>query len=174
MSADEYLSLADDRHRYELIDGVICMSPSPGRKHQNLTMQIAGQMFAFAEPRKLGDVLVEVDVRLADHLVYRPDAIFLSAESAARCDGDRVTVAPDVVVEVISPDSGNYDRKTKRGDYERYGVAEYWMVDPDKEEFVFHQLKDGAFVEINGAGAEYVSPAIPGFVLNLEKIRSYF
>lgn len=173
MAADAYLELADDGHRYELIDGVICMSPSPSFKHQRIITEIAFDIRRHISDSGNGAVVVEVDVKLADDLVYRPDLIYLCEEKAARC-GDRVNVIPDVVVEVVSPDSGPMDRQTKRNDYERFSVGEYWLIDPIAKTFEFMRLRDGRFEGVDAASDAFESEAIPGFRLKLPPIRALF
>src|ERR1043165_2051928 len=104
MSADEFLALGETRERYQLINGVVCISPSASFKPQRISYAIARQLGEFLRKHPIGTALGEIDVRLDDELVYRPDVIYLSLEKAARCD-PYVTEVPDVVVEVVSPDS---------------------------------------------------------------------
>jgi len=173
MTADEYLALADDGYRYELIDGVICMSPSPSRPHQKIVTEIVRQIADHLMRHPTGEVVVEVDVRLGEDLVYRPDLVFLCAEKAARCR-ERINVVPDLIVEVVSPDSRRYDHETKKHDYERYGVSEYWLIDRDQREFTFYRLQDGRFVAVQPGPATYASEMIPGFELDLQRLRTLF
>lgn len=102
MTADEYLDLPDDGHRYELIGGVVCTSPSPSFPHQRIATEIASQISQYIGKTGSGAVVIEVDVRLSDDIVCRPDVIYPSHAKLAQCD-QRVTVAPDVIVEVVSP-----------------------------------------------------------------------
>jgi Uma2 family endonuclease len=171
MNADEYLALGETFERYELIDGVVCMSPSPSFLHQKLITEVSFLIREYLKGRPIGEVAVEIDVRLTDGLVYRPDVVFLRTDKAARCDV-HIAEAPDVVVEVISPDSSRIDRETKRRDYERFGVAEYWIIDPRTRSFTFFGLRDGKFVELIADVAHFESAAIPGFRLDLDAIRA--
>jgi len=173
MSAVEYLSLEDDGNRYELIDGVVCMSPSPSFWHQKIITEIASQIRVFLDQNPLGDVAVEVDVRLRENLVYRPDVVFLSAAKAGRCR-DALTETPDLIVEVVSPDSRPFDTKTKRRDYEQAGVGEYWLIDPERESFTFLVLDDRTFAEKAQTDSAFESTVLPGLVLDLERIRQMF
>jgi Uma2 family endonuclease len=173
MTADAYLALEDDGYRYELVDGVICMSPSPSRLHQRIVTEIIRQIGNHLLHKPIGEVIVEVDVRLTDDLVYRPDVIFLSTAKAAMCR-DRITVIPDLIVEVVSPDSRRYDHETKKQDYESCGVREYWLLDPDKREFVFYCLEGGRFVEAAAAQHTFASKVISEFELDLDRLRDLF
>lgn len=173
MTADAYLELADDGQRYELIDRVICLSPSPSFRHQRIITEIAFDIRRHISESGNGAVVVEIDVKLSNDLVYRPNLIYLCESKASQCD-DHVKVVPDVVVEVVLPDSGPMDRQTKRNDYERFGVGEYWLIDPIAKSFEFWQLHDGTFVTVDAADDAFDSETIPGFQLKLAPIRALF
>lgn len=178
MTAEEYFSIGETQNRYELIDGVVIMSPSPTPLHQEIVAEIAAQLRMFVKRNPIGRVFVEVDVQLAPRavageLVYRPDAVYVSKE---RNDQIRncIAGAPDLVVEVISPDSRRYDGETKRSDYERCGVREYWLIDPLEGRMTFYVLQGGRLVERQPRGDEFSSEALPGLVVNLADVREVF
>jgi len=178
MTAEEYLQLEDDGFRYELIDGVICMSPSPTAVHQKVATRIAAQIVAYLEKHPVGEVFVEVDVNLGSgprggDLVYRPDVVFVRAERAAAMR-ERIVGPPDLVVEVVSNTSRRYDHETKKNDYERCGVGEYWLIDPEQDTMVFYRLQGGRYVEVTPQGNTIASEAIPGFTLDLNRVRKTF
>ena len=173
MAADEYLALPDDGFRYELVDGVVCKSPSPSWPHQRVVTEIAGQIWEYTSRRSVGEVAVEVDIFLGSDPVYRPNVVFLCAAKAAQCR-ERVGVVQDVIVEVVSPDSRRYDHETKKHDYEQAGVGEYWVIDPDLGVFTFHRLAGGRFVEASAGPARFTSQVIAGFELDLESLRKVF
>lgn len=171
MTADEFLALGETYERLELIDGVVCVSPGASLPHQRIIVELGRQVGAFLRMNPIGISAANVDVRLSDRLVYRPDLIYLSNEKAARC-GARVTEVPDVVVEVISPDSSRLDRETKKRDYEHAGVHEYWIIDPLEPSMEFYRLQTGRFVAAAAGENHFESRAIPGFVLELPPIRA--
>ena len=173
MTAKEYLALPQDGFKYELIDGVVCMSPSANFRHQTIQGRIVGQIDAYLLGNPIGKVAPEADVRLGPDLVYRPDVVFVRSDKAVRC-GAAVTEVPDLVVEIISPESRSYDSKTKRGDYEATGVGEYWLIDPEQKSFRFLVLRDGAFVEAVPTGDRYAAHVLPGFELDLDLVRRLF
>lgn len=170
MTADEYLAIGETFERYELVDGVVCMSPSASFEHQKISTEIATQIAIYLRTCPIGDVVTETDVRLRDDLVYRPDVVFLRAEAAARCTG-AITETPDLVVEIISPDSRGYDSRTKRDDYEAAGVGEYWLIDPEREKFQFLVLREGVYVEAPAGESRYSATVLPKFELDLDRIR---
>lgn len=183
LTADEYFELPNDGNRYELNSGVVVMSPSPAPRHQFVAKTVLRQLDNYVETNRLGLVLYETDVQLdvaADQrgLVYRPEIIFIAAERALRISG-HINLAPDVVVEVVSPESRSLDEETKFADYERAGVREYWLIDPIEERMTFYRLQNGHYVESPIAidaqqGEVFVSDAVPGLRLELKPIREAF
>jgi Uma2 family endonuclease len=172
MDADEYLSLQDDGFRYELIDGVVVMSPSPTPEHQDIRGEIEYQLRDFIEEHQSGLVLSEVDLRLSPNLVYRPDLIFLKGRYDEALQ--LVDFPPDMVLEVLSPSSAAMDQRTKLADYERFGIAEYWIVDPYSASMKFLRLLRGRYIEVQPTGERYVGEAVPGFTLDLTRLRRVF
>lgn len=175
MTADEYFALGETRERYELVDGVVLMSPSPTPQHQNLIGLIYRLIAAYLDDNPIGQVFLELDVHLGTgprggDLVYRPDVMFLSREKAARV-GDRVAETPDLIVEVVSPSSRRFDLETKKADYERAGVAEYWIIDPERDAMTFYRLESGRYGEIKPEADTLNSTVLEGFILDLRRVR---
>ena len=173
MSADEYLQLPDDEFKYELVDGVVVLSPSPEPKHQQVLSEVIYQLKAYLRSHPAGSCYPETDIRLDVKLVYRPELVFLRKERV-RENWKRIQCAPDLVLEVISPESRRYDAETKKGDYERFGVKEYWLIDPYQQMMLFYRLESGRFVEVQPQGDKLISEAVPGFILDLAAVRSSF
>lgn len=173
MGADSYLALSNDGFQYELVDGVVVLSPSPTPKHQSVLAEISYQIMSHLKTHPLGSVFPEVDVRLSDEIVYRPELVFIRKDRVA-ANWRRILQPPDMVVEIVSPDSLRFDAETKRGDYERFGVTEFWLIDPDREDLRFHRLEQATYKLIEAPGAFFASEAVPGFVLNLDEVRRSF
>lgn len=177
-TADEFFALPEDGARYELIDGVIVMSPSPTPSHQAVAGEIHRQLANHVAATRRGRVLYETDVVLsfddgARRLVYRPEIIYFS-EGRRHLIRDRVRGAPDLVVEVISESSRALDTGTKRVDYERAGVREYWIVDPAEDRFTFYRLTEGRFVSVPLEGERWRSEVAAGFELDVTRVRAAF
>lgn len=178
LSADEYFALPYDQNRYELIDGVVHMSASPTPMHQLVALRIVRPLADFVDAHGLGLVLYETDVSFGPgvtgrDLVYRPEIIFFSNAKAAQIR-KRIKVVPDVLVEVVSPDSRSLDLETKFNDYERAGVLEYWLIDPPDEQIHFYRLLKDRFVAAACDAHVYESAAVPGFRLSLPPVREAF
>jgi len=77
-------------------------------------------------------------------------------------------------VEIISSSSRRYDSETKKNDYERCGVREYWLIDPEREAMTFYRLQDGRFAEVPASDNHFTSEAVPGFTLDLPRVRETF
>ncbi len=173
MTADEYLSLPEDREsRYELVDGVVTVTPSPMFGHQQIAAEIERQLGNFLLENPTGGVAHEVDVKLGDDLVYCPDVLYV--KGTLTDPFKRLTTPPNLVVEIASPSSGEYDAETKRRNYEAAGVSEYWLIDPARRAFRFLVLEGGVYREVNASGDRYASSVLPGFELDLTLIRRFF
>lgn len=173
MSADKYRALEDDGFRYELINGVVILSPSPTPRHQSVLFEVSTQLGVFLHAHAIGRAYPETDVRLDDDLVYRPDIVFLRAERV-RDNWECISAAPDLMVEIISPEYRAFDTETKKSDYERFGVAEYWLIDPDRDEMKFYRLEAGKYREVGVEGEHFSSEVIVGFQLDLSALRRSF
>ena len=140
---------------YQLIGGQLVHEPSPTVKHQSISGNLYDLVRSFVLPRKLGIVLYSpIDVYLEEHETYQPDIVFISNERRAIVAEKRIEGAPDLVVEIISPSTSRYDLGEKRAMYERHGVHEYWIVDPNKESISVLESRDGEFVAIDSAAVE--------------------
>lgn len=177
MSAEEYLALGETQIRYELIDGVVIMSPSPTAQHQQLIMEIAFQIASFLNRNPIGNVFPELDINLQSALgreiVYRPDIVYVSNQRADIIQ-KYIMAAPDVLVEVISSNSRQYDSVTKKDDYEAAGVREYWLIDPLESKMTFYVRQGEKFGEATPDGESFTSTAIPDFTLDCNRIRKLF
>jgi Uma2 family endonuclease len=132
MTTSDYLNGEETMRRRELIYGVLREPPGPLYGHQSVVTQLTAMLHQHVRAQQFGVVLVSpIDVILdeAAHLVVQPDIVVLSF---ARQDRIRRQIwgAPDLVVEVESAGSRRYDRVRKLDWYRRYGVGEYWLLDP--------------------------------------------
>jgi Uma2 family endonuclease len=127
----DYLALPDDGSRYEIVNGVLYMTPSPSGAHQDAVLEIAAYLRDFVKHAGLGKVRVApFDVELAHNVVVQPDILVVLNDHRDRIEESRIAGAPDLVVEVSSPGTSTYDRNTKYHAYARAGVIEYWIADP--------------------------------------------
>jgi Uma2 family endonuclease len=135
-------SIADEGHRYELVDGVLLMSPSPRPLHQRAVARVLADVIKEC-PRDCEALPAPVDVVLGDNTVLIPDVVV-----GRRVDyTERALVGvPVLAVEVISPSSRLIDTKLKRATLERAGCPYYWIIDPYEPSVVCLALFEGEYV----------------------------
>ena len=170
MTAAEYEQLPDDGFRYEVIDGVVVMAPSPSADHQGVAGEIERQLQNYLIEHPIGRVFHEMDVRFDKKLVYQPDLIFVSKKRLPKRTA-RIHVIPEMVLEVHSPGTQTRDQTMKRGDYERYGVQEYWMADVRRRTLTFLRLGADGYMVAPARGGKFASKAVPGFTLDIAAVK---
>ena len=122
---DDYKYWAGD---WELIDGIaISMAPAPMRKHQGLATKIIRQLDEHLDNCKICEVLGEVDYKVHNDTVLRPDVVLTCNEQ----NDTYLTKVPEIVVEIISKSTANRDEKYKFDIYEKELVKYYILVYPD-------------------------------------------
>ena len=169
---EDYRNTPDDI-RYELLDGELVIMPSPKETHQRLVLSLGTLFNIFVSTRNLGRVYISpFDVVLSDTVVVQPDLMFISSERSHIITEDNIQGAPDLVVEILSPSNADNDRTRKRAFYERYGVKEYWIFDPDAKNITVLLLGESGYelAAIYGEGQTLTSPTLSGFSLNLNDI----
>jgi Uma2 family endonuclease len=175
MNYDQLRLLPDDRQRHELVDGELLMTPSPNTRHQRVLNKINLALTAHAIQHGLGEVFIApYDVVFEDHTVLQPDILFVSAQRAGVVGEDAIHGAPDLVVEVLSPSSFYNDLRIKMNVYGRFGVQEYWVVDPEKETIEVYRLA-GAKLELTrqfSADSAFESPLFPNLALTIKSVFS--
>ncbi|MBC8043817.1 MAG: Uma2 family endonuclease [Rhizobacter sp.] len=138
---DDYRkSRADDNFLYELLGGELVRKSAPTLEHQFISRNLFRKMDAFAAAGKLGEVLyAPVDVFIDEHNTPQPEILFVAAKNLAFITPDGVFGPPDLVVEIISPGSIVRDRVDKMRRYQKFGIAEYWMIDPQNKSVEVYQ-----------------------------------
>lgn len=127
-TVDDYMKLPEGT-RAELIEGDLFMSPSPKDWHQEVLFILAKALSAIVEAKGLGKVwIAPFDVHLPSGDIVQPDILYISQANSHIVRG-WVRGVPDLVIEVLSPDSHERDRIVKRALYARNRVPEYWIVD---------------------------------------------
>ena len=146
MTYQGYAALPDDGRRYELHDGELSVTPSPGRTHQAIVGRLFANMLAHVTARELGEVYVApFDTILSNTTVVQPDIVFVANERLAILAERGVEGAPTLVVEVISPSTVRIDRVTKLALYARHAVPHCWIVDPAARTIEAYALEGPAY-----------------------------
>lgn len=142
----DYAALPDDGQRYELIDGVLYMTPAPNTGHQGASARFVAYFMNHIEFAGLGRVFASpIDVELAPGTVLQPDVIVILNANLAIITPSRIIGPPDLVVEIASPSTAGYDRREKQDAYARAGVPEYWVVDPSAQTIEVLFLAQGSY-----------------------------
>ena len=170
---DDYCSW-DDGQRWELIDGVAyAMSPGPSWEHQDISGKLYLQIANFLKGKPCKVFYAAFDVRLnadsGDDTVLQPDIVVICDRSiigGTGCKG-----VPDMVAEIISPSTARRDRLVKLQIYQKAGVREYWIVDPESKTVSVHLLENGKYT-ISAYGDEDSAPVhvLEGCLINLAEV----
>ena len=169
----DYLKLPEDGQRYEIINGELIMTTSPFLTHQRISANIMDELRAFVKKTNAGEVLyAPVDVVLSETNVVQPDILYIATENAGIAGEKNVSGAPDLLIEIVSPSSGYYDLVEKKELYEKFGVKEYWIVDPKKqwvEIYINENRKFKLFQRLDKEGV-LASKVLKGFQIALATI----
>jgi len=169
----DLLSAPDDGNRYEIFEGELIVSPSPSEKHQNALSNLFGKLYTFLQEHKIGKIYTApFDVYFDEETVVEPDILLVSKERNTIIEEQRINGAPDLIVEIISPKTEDRDRGFKFRRYEKEGVNEYWIVDPDHKTIEIYTLKSTGYELVKKyADDESVnSPLLSGLQFNIRDI----
>ena len=167
LTYEDYAAIPDDGRRHEIIDGEHLVNPAPNLRHQGILVRLTLAIGNHVVAHNLGHVFpAPTDVLLTEHDVVEPDLIFISNARAAILTVDNIKGVPDLLIEVLSPGTRRYDKRIKFETYERAGVPEYWIVDPEDEVVEIYRRRADRFVRIDAADA-VTTPLLPNFSLPL-------
>ena len=170
----EDYKLMPEEKRCEIIEGDLLMTPSPVFRHQAIQMRLSLKLFSFIEERDLGQVVAApMDVILSLENVVQPDVLYIAKERSSIFDRiGHVHGAPDLTVEILSPSTAPRDQVLKRKLYGRFGVREYWIVDPETQNVEVLTLAGSTFETWQRFTADQTlaSPLLPGLSIKLGDI----
>jgi Uma2 family endonuclease len=173
----EFARLPDDGNRYEVIAGELHMTPAPRPLHQRVAFELGRLLGNFVEEHKLGWVLpAPIDVLFAEGDYLEPDLVFLRRERVGLITDRGVEGAPDLVIEVLSGSTASRDRGIKRERYARFGVQQYWIVDPEGMQVeVYRMLEDPLRPEVVRETLSWrLHPEAPEFTVPVREILKGF
>ena len=128
---EEVLALPDDGNRYELFGGELLVTPSPAPRHQMVVALLSAEISRYLSEQRLGFVYTSpADLSLDGGQLAQPDLFVILGPGIGSLEWEQVPT-PALVIEVLSPSTARFDRQVKRRWYQRTGVPEYWIVDPD-------------------------------------------
>lgn len=159
--------------RYELIDGEFHMVPAPLTYHQKISLNLLLFLADFVRRSGSGEVLAApVDVVLSEEDVIQPDILFISKERLGILTEKNIEGAPDLVIEILSPSSKKWDLEIKMKLYEKYGVREYWIADPEAKSIRIFTLTEAGFQLAHTCPSPLTlsSPLLKGLKIPLEQV----
>ncbi|HEX6903554.1 MAG TPA: Uma2 family endonuclease [Thermoanaerobaculia bacterium] len=172
---EDYLRLPEDGNRYEVIRGVLYVSPAPATEHQYSSGEFAFRLSSFVRENGLGRVFtapydVRLPFRIADPV--EPDVMFFRKGNEPRRGTACFEGVPDLLAEILSPGTRRRDRTVKLKAYQDAGVPEYWLIDPDARTVVVYLLERGKYIELvrGGVGDTVGSSVLPGFRVNVTDV----
>ncbi|HKH45223.1 MAG TPA: Uma2 family endonuclease [Thermoanaerobaculia bacterium] len=169
---EDYLRLPDDGRRYEVIRGVLYVSPSPRCEHQYAALRFAMIVGTFVLEQRLGLLLpAPFDVILSNIATpVQPDFVFIRSGRGPRPRDSQFRGVPNLVVEILSPGNRRYDQELKLDVYQDAGVAEYWLIDPMARTVVIYALGENrryAELDRGGEGETVRSRVLEGLSLQV-------
>jgi len=176
LTYDDFLLFPDDGQRHELIDGEHYVTPSPILRHQQISGDLYFLLRSFLENHPIGQVLyAPLDVVFSHIDVVVPDLLYISNERAADVlTRAHVSGSPDLVIEIGSPGTRKRDETIKRRLYERSGVLEYWIVDPELDVIRVYRRAEESFARAIELSLEaddiLTTPLLPGLELPLRAV----
>lgn len=169
-TAEEFLALPEDKRRIELLDGEIVVTPSAAPRHERVINRIGFAFTSEVDPQ--GGVVFSsnLDTRIDENNVVQPDVQVFLPGHLHRIGKKFVEGPPDLVVEVSSPRTKGRDRLKKRALYERFGVAEFWIVDLDHDVLEVYRLGPSGYGDpVRFARGDTVTtPLLPGWSADVD------
>lgn len=145
----DYCRIPADGKRHEILDGRHFVNPAPSPYHQFVSGALYAQLRTAIQDRGRGLVLSSpIDVHLASGTIVQPDIVVVLGRTRPVAGATKLRVVPDLLVEVLSPSTRRHDQQRKRERYERAGVREYWLVDPEACHITQLVLRKGAYVAV--------------------------
>ncbi len=164
LTAEEFLEWLEPGTFADLIDGEVFMHSPVSIPHADLLNFLDRLLGMYVDRRRLGFLYREVvAVRLDRRNVFLPDLAFYRAARQGAFRPNHVEGAPDLVVEALSPRTAGRDTGPKFAAYQRHGVTEYWLLDPQTLGHRFYRRAGDELVEYAAGAARIESRAVPGF-----------
>lgn len=171
LTYEDFAAYPDDLVRREIIGGEMFVTPSPVVRHQDIAGALYNAFSNHVRVRGGGRVFIApLDVLLSEHDVVEPDVVFVATHRLDIVQEKNLVGAPSLLVEVVS--DSRTDRVRKRALYERAGVPEYWIVDPDADRVEIYRRRGGEYgkIEIVEAGETLTTELLPGLSIDLAEL----
>jgi Uma2 family endonuclease len=172
---EDYANMPDDGNRYEIADGRLeLMSPSPNALHQVISTSI----YDTIKETCAQDYIIltaPLDVIFSQIEVRQPDLVIIHRSRKSIITRRGIEGVPDVLVEILSPTTRRRDKRDKIKAYAKYGVPEYWIVDPESYTLELYLLQENGIyelVDLFGDDEAVVSTRLTCLTLTMEEIQA--
>jgi Uma2 family endonuclease len=174
--------MPDDGRQYELYDGEVRVVPSPTNRHQVVLKNLVALLMEHERQHGGRFLFAPSDVVFTQYNVIQPDLLYFSEARRHLVQLDKPTdVPPDLTVEVISPGTSEHDRGRKQAMYARFGVREYWIVDPMEQTIEIFVIDGNAYrlAETSGradrapSALTVASPAVAGLRVAASRVFDF-
>jgi Uma2 family endonuclease len=174
LTYEEYLKSPEIKQRYEIVDGQLIMAPSPTVEHQTILRQLFRLLDRFVTELQLGEVWfapLDVVIQRDPLRTRQPDLLFVSRDKVSTL-GQIIEVAPDLVVEILSPSNTRAAVESKLTDYSHLGVLECWLVSPEAHSIEVLALIEGSWRRISlcGLGDQVQSNVLSGLAFPVSEV----
>lgn len=168
ISEEEYWRITNEDTKYELIDGVLILHSPATTQHEKIFVFLVTVLNAYVQRHRLGEVLgSRATLHLAPGRNLEPDLFFIASRNLALVQHKRVERTADLVIEILSENTREYDLKEKRPLYQEARVGEIWFVDPDRREVLVDRRQDAGYAELRYSEGRLLSSTATGFWLDV-------
>lgn len=170
-TVEDFLQLEESNLPCELINGELFMSPAPSFTHQVILSNLNDHFKAYARTHGGLAMFSPVDVFLDKKNVLQPDLLYVTKDNLGIISERGLNAAPDLAVEIISPSNSFKDRNQKRKLYQKFGVKEYWIIDPGNKtlEIYDFSMEDTPILYLAEEGT-VVSQLLPGLTFSFAEL----
>jgi Uma2 family endonuclease len=176
LTYDDLVRMPEDGMRHEIIDGIHYVTPSPARRHQDLSVRLTVAIGSHLKDHPGAGRLYHApfDTIFTRWDVVEPDLLFIAGDQLNILTDANVQGAPALVIEILSPGTKKRDLGVKRQLFDRGGVREYWIVDPSANSVtIYRRTGDGRLAiaeSLPGDANDLTTPLLLGFSLSLEEL----
>ncbi len=174
---EDWLKFPQDGWKYEIIKGVLHMTPLPAINHQLSSGELFRRIANHVKDNDLGKVVTApCGVRLPGHPVpLEPDIFFIKKERLDIIGKQYVEGVPDFIIEILSPSNANYDRETKFNLYQQVGVPEYWLVNYEAKTVECFNLVEDSYISSGSYSGNDIATSvqISGFEVKIDLLFDF-
>jgi Uma2 family endonuclease len=175
LTYEDYLHFPEDGQRHEILGGEHFVTAAPFLRHQKLSALLTYYFVAALRSNRVGEIFAApTDVLLSPHDIVQPDLVYVSSQRVSVAEDKNLQGAPDLVIEILSASTRRLDEGLKLRAYERFGVREYWIFDPEaKTAQVWERTGEVLHRKAQfsaAAGDILMTPLLPGLEIPLAEV----